>query len=119
MKVFSFRCAGIKQTLNSYHVISIKDQRVIDLAPFFVESAYKKYTNCAMNVYLPILEDQSQNEGETAVHGCHWPRDSTVRMGRSAQVGERRPATRKTAGLKPGRTNIQGIQIMDRKVLNL
>ena len=42
----------VNQTLNSYHVTSIEDQRVISLAPFFVESAYKKYTKCAMNVYL-------------------------------------------------------------------
>ena len=90
----------MNQTLNSYHVISrsIEDQRVITLAAFFVESAYKKYTKCAMNVYLPILEDQSQNECQTAVHGCHWPRDSAVRMGRSAQLGERWSAERKAAG---------------------
>ena len=74
----------VNQTLNLYHVISIEDQRVIALAPFFVESANKKYKKCAMDVYLPILEDQCQNESETAVYGCHWPRDSTLRMGRSA-----------------------------------
>ena len=65
----------MNQILNSYHVVSIENQRVIALAPFLVEKAYKKYTKCAMNVYLPILEDQSQNESETAVYGCHWPRD--------------------------------------------
>lgn len=38
------------------------------------------YTKCAMEVYLPTLEDLSQNESETAVYGCHWPRDIVVRM---------------------------------------
>ena len=45
----------------------------------------KSVQKCAMEVYLPTLEDLSQNESETAVYGCHWPRDSTLRMGRSAQ----------------------------------
>ena len=45
-----------------------------------------------MEVYLPTLEDLSQNESETAVYGYHWPRDSILRMGRSAQLGERRSA---------------------------
>ena len=66
-----------------------------------MESAYKKY-ECAMEVYLPTLEDLSQNESETAaVYGCHWPRDSSLRMGRSAQLGERRSVERGVAGTRP------------------
>ena len=71
---------------------------MIALAPFYVESAYKKYTKCAMEVYLPALEDLSQNESETAVYGCHWPRDSILRMGGSVQLGERRSVARGVAG---------------------
>ena len=38
----------------------------------------------------------------------------------SAQLGERRPsAERKVAGLNPGRTNTQGLQIIEKKVLCL
>ena len=79
-------------------VMAIEDQRVIALVPFYVESAYKKYTKCAMEVYLPTLEDLSQNESKTAVYGCHWPRDNSLRMGRSVQLGERRSVERGVAG---------------------
>ena len=38
----------------------------------------------------------------------------------SAQLGERRPsAERKVAGLNPGLTNTQGLQIIEKKVLRL
>ena len=37
-----------------------------------------------------------------------------------AQLGERRPsAERKVRGLNPGRTNTQGLQIIEKKVLRL
>ena len=71
-----------------------------------------------MEVYLPTLEDLSQNESETAVYGCHWPRDSILRMGRSAQLGERRSAERGGRG-GPGRTSIEGLLLIENKVLHL
>jgi len=43
----------------------------------------------------------------------------TVRVGRSAQLAERRSAKRGVAGLKPGRTNIQGLLLNEKKVLHL
>ena len=66
-----------------------------------MENAYKMYTKCAMEVYIPNLEDLRQNESETAVYGCHWPRDSILRMGRSVQLGERRSVERGVAGTRP------------------
>ena len=98
-------------------VMAIEDQRVIALVPFYVESAYKKYTKCAMEVYLPTLEDLSQNESKTAVYGCHWLRDSSLRMGRQFSWGS--GGLLSGGSREPGRTSIQGLLLIENKVLHL
>ena len=47
----------------------------------------------------------------------HWKRD--VATTQLAQLGERRSAEREVMSLNPGRTNTQGLNITEEKVLSL
>ena len=58
---------------------------------------------------LPIKQRRRQRQGERQKKKKFW----------LAQFGERRSAERDVTGSNPGRTNIQGLKITERKVLPL